>query len=277
MAWTELHTFTTTELMTAALLNVQWRDNMAYLKGLLDGSTGHGHSGAADDGPQLELSALPDGLFTADAAGRAKFALGFITAAMLEAGITIGNADTLDGMHAADIASGGIPTGFVMAWPFAVNVSNQPVNPWSGAVLTDFVTCYGQEVAGVTLPDYRDRAIVGVGTETSLGTAYGNTTRDISHAHNIHLAAQGYLPPHMHDKGTLAVGLYEEYFLVIADGSGAHLADAPHNHELTGVVGSPTDYPALDVAVDGPTISGGATALDMRQKCRGAHWVMKVA
>lgn len=46
MAWTTPRTWTTGELVTAAMLNEQVRDNSAYLKAQFDTTTGHDHDGA---------------------------------------------------------------------------------------------------------------------------------------------------------------------------------------------------------------------------------------
>lgn len=93
---------------------------------------------------------------------------GAVTDAQVPDDITVSNADTIDGLHAADLtAAGGIPAGVIVMWSGAV-----------AAIPSGWLLCDGTN----STPDLRDRFIVGASPSYTPGSTGGTATHSHSGA-----------------------------------------------------------------------------------------------
>ncbi len=120
---------------------------------------------------------------------RAADSLGFgqIGADSLESGINAQpkafNADSVDGLHAADIMAGGVIQGAIIMWSGTLGGSDGHRPIVGGVANEDWHLCNGEVVGSVPTPDLRDRFVVGAGSTYTKGATGGATTA--SHAHGV--------------------------------------------------------------------------------------------
>lgn len=115
------------------------------------------------------------------------------------------NVDTVDGLHAADIAAGGVIVGAIIMWSGNLGGSDGHRPIVGGVANEDWHLCNGDTVGSVTTPDLRNRFVVGAGSTYAKGATGGATTSSHNHAagtlagpshtHHISLSNIYPLPP----------------------------------------------------------------------------------
>jgi len=144
------------------------------------------------------------------------------------------NVDMVDGLHAADIISGGVILGAILMWSGTLGGAGSHHPMVGGVANTDWHICNGDVVGSVTTPDLRDRFVVGAGSTYVKGATGGATTSSHTHtagtlaadAHHHHLTDSG-----LYVSGGAPVTLYSDPTgIASADGvSGSTAASAPTN------------------------------------------------
>ena len=97
------------------------------LQGFFHLSTGHGHTGTADDGPQIDTEGIADDALSTDAAGRAKIADGYFDETTVDAKFGAG---AIDGDR---LKAGGVTKGEVGYKSIAVTVTTGQASGSSAA------------------------------------------------------------------------------------------------------------------------------------------------
>lgn len=99
------------------------------------------------------------------------------------------DADTLDGSHVSDIITAGLPQYAIIMWS-----GNEDTIP------SGWYICNGQTVSGKTLPDLRERFIVGAGSTYSVGDTGGNTSTSVTASFTVlsHTITADEMPLHTH-------------------------------------------------------------------------------
>ena len=115
------------------------------------------------------------------------------------------NVDTVDGLHASDLISGGIIVGAIIMWSGTLGGSDGHRPIVGGVANEDWHLCNGDTVGSVTTPDLRNRFVVGAGSTYAKGATGGATTSSHNHAagtlagpshtHHISLSNIYPLPP----------------------------------------------------------------------------------
>ena len=108
------------------------------------------------------------------------------------------NSDTVDGLHAADIAAGGVIVGAIIMWSGNLGGSDGHRPIVGGVANEDWHLCNGDVVGSVTTPDLRNRFVVGAGSTYARGATGGATTSAHTHAVSI-------------TSGTPSASTYAEY------------------------------------------------------------------
>ena len=91
------------------------------------------------------------------------------------------NSDTVDGLHAADIAAGGVIVGAIILWSGSLGGSDGHRPMVGGVANEDWHLCNGDLIGAVQTPDLRNRFVVGAGSAYAKGATGGATTA--SHTH----------------------------------------------------------------------------------------------
>lgn len=132
------------------------------------------------------------------------------------------NSDTVDGLHAADIAAGGVIVGAIIMWSGTLGGSDGHRPIVGGAANEDWHLCNGDVVGAVTTPDLRNRFVVGAGSTYAKGATGGATTS-----------------AHTHAVGTLFMSNNSAGTSPFQAGAGAvSLANDPHDHTMGGSTAS---------------------------------------
>ena len=149
------------------------------------------------------------------------------------------NSDTVDGLHAADIAAGGVIAGAIIMWSGNLGGSDGHRPMVSGVANEDWHLCNGDLIGSVQTPDLRDKFIVGAGSSYVKGATGGQLTASHNHAVSITSGS---------DTGTLKNVGY---------GDGTAVNQTGHVHPITG-----------NTALSAP---------DNRPPYYGLYYIMKVA
>ncbi len=143
------------------------------------------------------------------------------------------NVDTVDGLHAADIAAGGVIVGAIIMWSGTLGGSDGHRPMVGGVANEDWHLCNGDVVGSVTTPDLRNRFVVGAGSTYVKGATGGATTA--SHNHGKGALAAANESAHTHD-------LYTFEYQMIAGGTSYKIglehaytkAGSGHTHSISG-------------------------------------------
>ena len=175
------------------------------------------------------------------------------------------NVDTVDGLHASDLISGGIIVGAIVMWSGTLGGSDGHRPVVGGAPNEDWHLCNGDTVGSVTTPDLRDKFVVGAGSSYVKGATGGATTASHGHAAGT-LSNNG----HTHNGGPLTVGAPSSG-VEVQSGSGTTVATSHHVHGLGGNV---------QTLGGGDPPHSGSTALSspsILPPYHGLYYIMKVA
>lgn len=175
------------------------------------------------------------------------------------------NVDTVDGLHASDLISGGIIVGAIVMWSGTLGGSDGHRPVVGGVANEDWHLCNGDAVGSVTTPDLRNRFVVGAGSTYVNGATGGATTSSHAHAAGT-LSNNG----HAHNAGLLAVGSPSSN-VEVQSGSGTMVATSHHVHGLSGNV---------QTLGGGDPPHSGNTALSapsILPPYYGLYYIMKVA
>lgn len=179
------------------------------------------------------------------------------------------DADTLDGYHYADLITGILPAGAIMAW-----------SGTDATVPSGWAICTGQTVGGYTTPNLRDRFIVGAGSTYSPGAtggvgAYNATftpTGSITVA--AHALTTSELPAHSHS--------FTEYRRVGSYMYHAAHQEYPYNYTFISATTSSRSASIEQQATGGGSHGhSGSTisfdSVDTRPKYMALYYIMKVS
>lgn len=99
------------------------------------------------------------------------------------------DADTLDGSHFSDIITAGLPVGAIVMW-----------SEDEDTIPSGWYICDGRTVGETTLPDLRERFIVGAGDTYAVGNTGGNTSTSVTASFTVlsHVITADEMPIHTH-------------------------------------------------------------------------------
>lgn len=193
------------------------------------------------------------------------------------------NVDTLDGLHAADIVSGGVLLGAILLW-FGTLGGTDSHRPMVGGIANeDWHLCNGDTVGGVVTPDLRNRFVVGAGSTYAKGATGGATTASHTHtagtllgAGHVHAAD---LVVQAHDHSLSLTSGTGSNTTTVQAGAGATVPSTAHTHTTAGDTLNSGSNATGDTLSSGVAMSGStaAAAPSILPPYYSLYYLMKVA
>lgn len=207
---------------------------------------------------------------------------GTVPLAQIPAVLTGKDADTLDGLHAADLLVGGIIPGAVILWDGTLGGSDGH-RPMVGGVANEgWHLMNGETVGGVLCRDLRGRFPIGAGGTYAVGDSGGAETKNLSHHHAPGTFAASphthTLPLHAHNVSLLTEGSIE--WLRVEGGVTGYCATTGHAHVIygdTAVSSLNMTDPSAAAAVTGTSAYAGSAAQDIMPPYMGMFYLKKLA